>query len=79
MTAITTALPRTGRASHSIYEAELVGLMLAAALLQQLDFLEEVTITIDSQAAIKAIMSFCSSLGQQLTDTFLQQMSELAD
>ena len=33
---------------HTVYEAELVGLILAAALLQRLEFLEDVSIAIDN-------------------------------
>ena len=44
-----------------VYKAELVGLTLAAALLQQFFFLEEVTIAIDNQEEIKAIMNHRSA------------------
>ena len=63
---------------HTVYEAELVGLTLAATLLQQLDFLEDTTITIDNQAVITATTNHCSAPGQQLTDVFLTQMTEIA-
>ena len=55
-------------------EAELVGLTLAAELLQQLDFLEDATIATDNQAAIKAVTSFHSTPGQHIIDFFLNQM-----
>ena len=38
---------------HTVYEAKLVGLTLAAGLLQQPDFLEDVSITFNNQVAIK--------------------------
>ena len=63
---------------HTVYEAELVGLILAAALLQQLEFLEDLSIAIDNQAAIKATTNHCSAHGQQLTGFFLNQMTEIA-
>ena len=63
---------------YTAYEAELVGLTLAATLLQQLDFLEDTTIAIDNQAAITATTNHCSAPGQQLTDVFLSQMTEIA-
>ena len=63
---------------HTVYEAELVGLVLAAALLQQLKFLEDVSITIDNQAAIKVMTNHCSTPGPQLIDFFLNQMTEIA-
>ena len=46
-----------------VYEAKLVGLTLAAELLQQLDFLEDTTIATNNQAAIKAVTSFHSAPG----------------
>ena len=61
-----------------VYEVELVGLMLAAALLQQFNFLEDTTIAIDNQAAIKAMTNHKSGPGQQLIDLFHNQMSGLA-
>ena len=64
---------------HTVYEAELVGLTLAAELLQQLDFPEDVTIATDNQAAIKAVTSFHSPPGQQIIDFFLSQMLELTN
>ena len=63
---------------HTVYEAELVGLILAAALLQQLEFLEDVSIAIDNQAAIKVMTNHSSAPGQQLTDFFLNQITEIA-
>ena len=63
---------------HTVYEAELVGLILAAALLQQLEFLEDVSIAIDNQVAIKAMTNHSSAPGQQLTDFFLNQMTKIA-
>ena len=48
---------------HTVYEAELVGLTLAAGILQQLDFLEDASIAIDNQAAVKVITSFRSTSG----------------
>ena len=63
---------------HTVYEAELVGLTLAAALLQQFNFLEDATIAIDNQAAIKTMTNHKSSPGQQLIDLFHNQMSGLA-
>ena len=63
---------------HTVYEAELVGLTLAAALLQQLDFLEDASIAIDNQVAITAMTNHRSTPGQQLTDFFLNQMTEIA-
>ena len=63
---------------HTVYEAELVGLILAAALLQQLEFLEDMSIAINNQVAIKATTNHHSSPGQQLTDFFLNQMTEIA-
>ena len=60
-----------------VYEAELVGLMLAAELLQQLDFLEDDSITINNQVAVKVITSFYSTPGEQLIDFFIDQMTEL--
>ena len=63
---------------HTVYEAELVGLKLAATLLQQSDFLEDATITINNQAAITAMTNHRSTHGQQLTDVFLTQMTEIA-
>ena len=62
---------------HTVYEAQLVGLTLATALLQQLDFLEDGTITINNQAAVKAITSFHSTPGQQIIDFFINKMTEL--
>ena len=62
---------------HMVYEAELVGLTLAAAILQQLDFLEDASIAIKNQAAVKVITSFRSTPGQQITDFFINQMTEL--
>ena len=47
---------------------------MAAALLQQLEFLEDVSIAIDNQVAI----NHSSAPGQQLTDFFLNQMTEIA-
>ena len=64
---------------HTVFEAKLVGLMLGAALLQQIDYLEDGTIAIDNQAAAKAITNFCSAPGQHLIDFFLKQMSGLAN
>ena len=61
-----------------VYEEELVGLTLVAALIQQLNFLEDATIAIDNQAAIKATMSHKSGPGQQLTNLFHNQMSGIA-
>ena len=52
---------------HTVDEAELVGLTLAAALLQQLDFLEDASIAIDNQVAITAMTNHYSAPGQQLT------------
>ena len=63
---------------HTVYEAELVGLILAAALLQQLEFLEDVSIAIENQAVIKVMTNHHSAPGQQLTDFFLNQMTEIA-
>ena len=60
-----------------VYEAELAVLTLAVVLLQQLDFLEDTTIAIDNQAAVKAITNFHSTPGQQITDFFINQMTEL--
>lgn len=56
---------------HTVYEAELVGLILAITLLQDPNYLEDVTIAIDNQAAIKALNSFQSLPGQYLVDQFL--------
>ena len=64
---------------HTVYEAGLVGLILAATLIQKMDFLEEVTIATDNQAVIKVITIFCSSPRQQLIDYFIGQMTELAN
>ena len=64
---------------HTVYEAELVGLILAATLIQHTNFSEEVTIATDNQAAIKAITNFRSTPGQQLIDSFIAQMTELAN
>ena len=61
-----------------VYEAELVGLTLAAPLLQQLNFLEDTTIAIDNQAAIKATASHKSGPGQQLIDLLHNSMSGIA-
>ena len=55
-----------------------MGLTLAAALLQQLNFLEDTTIAVDNQAAIKAMMSHKSGPGQQLIDLFHNHMSGIA-
>ena len=63
---------------HTVYEAELVGPILAAALLQQLDFPEDTSITINNQVAIKATTNCYSTLGQQFIKFFFNQMSELA-
>ena len=60
---------------HRVYETELVGLILAALLILQFDFLEDISIITDNQAAIKATTSFCSTPGQQLLDFFLNQMT----
>ena len=49
---------------HTVYEAKLVGPILAATLIQQMDFLEEVTFATNNQAAIKAITNFRSAPGQ---------------
>ena len=49
---------------HTVYAAKLVALILAATLIQQMDFLEEVTFITDNQVAIKAITNFCSAPGQ---------------
>ena len=64
---------------HRVYEAWLVGLTLAAELLQQLDFLEDMTIATDNQAVIEAVTSFHSAPGQQIIDFFLSQMIELTN
>ena len=66
------------RQHHTVYEAKLIGLILAAALLLQFDFLEDASITTDNQATIKATTSFRSTPGQQLLDFFLNKMTELA-
>ena len=62
-----------------MYEDELVGLILVATLIQQMNFLEEVTIAADTKAAIKGITKFRSAPGQQLIDSFIAQMMELAN
>ena len=51
---------------------------MAAALLQQFNFLEDATIAIDNQAAIKTMTNHKSGPGQQLIDLFHNQMSGLA-
>ena len=63
---------------HTVYEAELVGLILAITLLQDPNYLEDVTIAIDNQAAIKALNSFQSLPGQYLVDQFLWQIHKVA-
>ena len=55
-----------------------MGLTLEAALLQQFDFLEDITIAIDNQAATKVTTNHRSAPGHQLIDFFHNQMSELA-
>ena len=64
---------------HTVYEAELVGLILAATLIHQINFLEEVMFATDNQVAIKAITYFHSTPGQQLIDFFIGYMMELSN
>ena len=64
---------------HTVYEAELVGLTLGAALLQQMNFLEDASIAINNQAAAKAITNPHNALGQHIIHFFLKQMSELTN
>ena len=46
---------------HTIYKAEIVGLILVATLLQHMNFLEEVTIATYNQVVIKAITNYRST------------------
>jgi ribonuclease HI len=48
-------------------------------MLQKHNYLEDGTIAIDNQAAVKALNSFKSAPGQQLINYFLNQMQQLKD
>ena len=63
---------------HTVYKAEIVGLILAGILLQHMNFLE-VTIATDTQVEIKAITNYHSAPGKRLIDSFVTQMTALAN
>ena len=50
---VTSMLPSHAHTHHTVYKADLVHLMPATASLQQLEFLEDTSITINSQATIR--------------------------
>lgn len=69
-----------GKASdHTIYEAELVGLLLGIQLLKtETKGKTKCTIRADNQAAIKALQSKLTNPGQHLTAEFLKMADQVA-
>ena len=65
--------------THTLYKAEIVGMILAATMLQEYGFLDGVAIGIDNQGVIKAISSWQGGLRQHLINYFLQQLQQIAE
>ena len=62
---------------HTVYEAEVVGLTLAAELLKRERFVEATTIGADSQAAIRAMSNTRGKPGQHLVDQLHKKVEEV--
>src|SRR5882724_10554572 len=62
---------------HPVYEAEVIGLTLAAKLIARESFVEDAIISTDNQAAIHALESTKGSLGQHLVDQLQEKIEEI--
>lgn len=62
---------------HTVYEGELVGIMLATELLRTESGITEAFIGVDSQAAIRATVGFRSNQGHYLADMIHDQIKKI--
>jgi hypothetical protein len=60
---------------HTVYEGELVGLMLGAGLLWKETNIKRVTFCTDNQAAIQSLDSFKPGPGHYIADGFLHMIA----
>jgi ribonuclease HI len=64
---------------HTVYEGECMGLVLGLELLRREEDVAEVSVCVDSQAAIRAAVGNKSGPGHYILDEFHRQQQELAD
>ncbi len=62
---------------HTIFEAELIGVLLALDIIKSTPCLTKVTILLDSQAAIQALQSGKTKSGKYLVDEFYKQIHKI--
>jgi ribonuclease HI len=62
---------------HTVFEAELLGVLLALKLLDKYQTGKTVLIALDNQAAIQALTNNCSQPGQHILNTILNTIKAL--
>ncbi|KAG2740535.1 hypothetical protein P692DRAFT_20655783, partial [Suillus brevipes Sb2] len=62
---------------HTVYEGELVGMILAVELIRRAGGGESMALGVDNQAAIRATKAFNSQPGHHLMDTFHDSLREI--